>query len=40
MTIARYRACTAALLILGLAAAAVLPCSAGIPHLSKLIKKD
>ena len=37
MTIARYRACTAALLMFGLAA---LPCSAGIPHLSKLIKKD
>jgi flagellar L-ring protein precursor FlgH len=37
MTIARYRACTAAFLMIGLAA---LPCSAGIPSLSKLIKKD
>ena len=37
MTIARHRACTAALLTLSLAA---LPCSAGIPTLSKIIKKD
>ena len=37
MTIARHRACMAALLILSLSA---LPCSAGIPKLSKLTKKD
>ena len=39
MIIIRHQACTAALVMLGLAAAAV-PCSAGIPSLPKFVKKD